>query len=73
MAKTESRPVPGLYAVIGKWPVLWRWSSVILWMGLIFALSSIPSIETLLEPTSDFTVKKLAHVTVYGILTILLI
>jgi VanZ family protein len=41
-------------------------------MGLIFALSSIPSIDTRLEPTYDFTVKKFAHVTVYGILTLFL-
>jgi VanZ family protein len=60
----------GLTNVNGQ--LLWRWSTVILWMGLIFALSSIPSIETRLEPTYDFTVKKLAHVTVYGILTALL-
>ena len=72
MAKTESHPVLGPHPVIGKWPVLWRWSTVILWMGLIFALSSISSIETRLEPTYDFTLKKLAHVTVYGILTIFL-
>ena len=49
-----------------------RWLAVILWMGLIFALSSIPSIETPFEAAYDFTFKKLAHVTVYGILTALL-
>ena len=51
---------------------LWRWLAVILWMGVIFALSATPSIATPLEPAFDFTLKKLAHITVYAILTILL-
>jgi VanZ family protein len=51
---------------------LLRWLAVILWMGAIFALSAVPSIATPLEAAYDFTVKKLAHVTVYGILTVLL-
>jgi VanZ family protein len=51
---------------------VWRWSAAILWMGAIFALSATPSIATPLEPVYDFTFKKLAHVTEYGILTILL-
>jgi VanZ family protein len=41
-------------------------------MGAIFAVSDIPSIATPFEPAYDFTFKKLAHVTVYGILTALL-
>ena len=51
---------------------VWRWSAVILWMGVIFALSAAPSIATPLEALYDFTFKKVAHVTVYGILTVLL-
>ena len=51
---------------------VWRWSAVILWMGVIFAVSATPSIATPLEPIYDFTLKKLAHVTVYAILTVLL-
>jgi VanZ family protein len=51
---------------------VWRWSAVILWMGAIFVLSATPSIATPLEPLYDFTFKKLAHVTVYAILTVLL-
>jgi VanZ family protein len=42
-------------------------------MGVIFALSAIPSIATPLEPGYDFTFKKLTHVTEYGILTALLL
>jgi VanZ family protein len=49
-----------------------RWLAVFVWMGAIFALSSIPSISTPFEPGYDFTFKKFAHVTVYGILTALL-
>ena len=52
--------------------IVWRWLAVILWMGVIFALSATPSIATPLEPAYDFTLKKLAHITVYAILTILL-
>ena len=51
---------------------VWRWSAVILWMGVIFAISAAPSIATPLEPLYDFTFKKVTHVTVYGILTVLL-
>ena len=51
---------------------VWRWLAVILWMGMIFALSATPSIATPLEPLYDFTFKKVAHVTVYAILTVLL-
>jgi VanZ family protein len=51
---------------------VWRWSAVVLWMGAIFALSATPSIATPLEPLYDFTFKKVAHVTVYAILTVLL-
>jgi VanZ family protein len=49
-----------------------RWLAVILWMGLIFAVSDMPSIATPFEPVYDFTFKKFAHVTEYGILTGLL-
>jgi len=52
--------------------VVWRWLAVFLWMGMIFVLSATPSIATPLEPLCDFTFKKVGHVTVYGILTVLL-
>jgi VanZ family protein len=51
---------------------LLRWLAVILWLGAIFVMSDIPSIATPFDPFYDFTFKKLAHVTVYGILTALL-
>ena len=43
-----------------------------LWMGAIFAVSSIPTIATPFDAGYDFTFKQLAHVTEYGILTVLL-
>jgi VanZ family protein len=57
---------------VNKKAALW-WLAAILWMGAIFVLSAIPSITTPFdEPAYDFTFKKFAHVTVYGILTALL-
>jgi len=52
--------------------VIWRWLAVLLWMAMIFALSATPSIATPLEPVYDFILKKLAHLTVYAVLTVLL-
>ena len=51
---------------------IFRWLAVILWMAAIFVMSASPSVATSLEPVYDFSVKKLAHVVVYGILTALL-
>jgi VanZ family protein len=38
-------------------------------MGVIFTLSAIPSLESPLEPSHDFIMRKLAHMTEYAILT----
>ena len=46
-----------------------RWLAVVLWMGVIFTLSAIPSLESPLQPSLDFTMRKLAHMTVYAVLT----
>lgn len=46
-----------------------RWLAVVLWMGVIFTLSAIPSLESRLQPSLDFTMRKLAHMTVYAVLT----
>ena len=51
--------------------VLVRWLLVVWWMGLIFALSATPSLASPFEPISDFILRKLAHVTVYAVLTLL--
>jgi VanZ family protein len=54
---------------------LGRWMAVVLWMGGIFALSGVPSLEV--PPSSaygvyDHPLRKLAHVVEYAGLTILL-
>ena len=47
------------------------WIPVLLWAGLIFAFSSIPSLGTGLG-TWDLILRKLAHLTEYAILGVLL-
>ena len=48
------------------------WGPVILWAGVIFALSSVPSLNSGLG-TWDEVLRKLAHVTEYAILGFLLL
>jgi VanZ family protein len=50
----------------------WRWLAVLAWAGVIFAFSSIPSLSTHLG-TWDLILRKLAHMTEYAILAILLL
>ncbi len=52
--------------------VVMRWLAVVLWMGVIFALSATPSLASPFEPVYDFILRKLAHVTIYAVLTTLL-
>jgi VanZ family protein len=49
-----------------------RWFAVVFWMGVIFLLSSIPSLASPFEPFYDFVLRKLAHMGVYAVLTVLL-
>lgn len=44
---------------------------LILWMGVIFYLSSQPDLKSGFESQTDFILRKLAHITEYGILTFL--
>ena len=48
-----------------------RWVLVVCWMGVIFALSATPSLASPVEPVYDVILRKLAHVAVYAVLTIL--
>jgi VanZ family protein len=50
-----------------------RWLAVVLWMGVIFALSATPSLASPFEPVYDFILRKLAHLAVYTVLTVLLV
>jgi VanZ family protein len=49
-----------------------RWFVVVLWAGIIFALSSIPSLASPFAPFYDFALRKLAHIGVYAVLMVLL-
>jgi VanZ family protein len=49
-----------------------RWMAVVCWMGVIFALSATPSLASPFEPVYDFILRKLAHLTVFAVLTVLL-
>ena len=49
-----------------------RWLPVVLWAGLIFGLSSIPSLSTGLG-TWDLVLRKCAHATEYAVLGFLLL
>ena len=49
-----------------------RWLPVLVWAGVIFAFSSIPSLNSGLG-TWDTVLRKLAHMTEYAILAVLLV
>jgi VanZ family protein len=48
-----------------------RWLPVLVWVGVIFAFSSIPSLNSGLG-TWDYVLRKGAHMTEYAILAVLL-
>jgi VanZ family protein len=56
--------------VTARHPVL-VWLPILLWAALIFALSSIPSLNSGLG-TWDYVLRKCAHMTEYAILAVLL-
>jgi VanZ family protein len=49
-----------------------RWLPVLVWAGVIFAFSSIPSLNSGLG-TWDTVLRKLAHMTEYAVLAVLLV
>lgn len=51
--------------------ILTHWLPVFLWAGLIFFLSSIPSLESGFSLTWDVLLRKLAHAGEFGLLAIL--
>ena len=53
-------------------PAWQRWLVVVVWMGLIFAVSAQPSLPEAPDPLFDTLLKKLAHMTEYAILCLLL-
>ena len=53
-------------------PALRLWAPVVLWAAVIFAFSSIPSLDSSLG-TWDLVLRKLAHVAEYAVLGALLV
>jgi VanZ family protein len=49
-----------------------RWLVVVLWMSVIFVLSSIPSLHVPFAHSYDFLLRKLAHIGEYAVLTVVL-
>jgi VanZ family protein len=47
------------------------WAPVVVWMAVIFAFSSVPSLSSGLS--YDYVLRKCAHVTEYAILSVLLL
>lgn len=54
------------------WIKFVNWFLVISWAGLIFVLSSQPDLKSSLPTSIDFILRKIAHMTEYGILFFLL-
>jgi VanZ family protein len=50
-----------------------RWLVVVLWMSVIFVLSSIPSLHVPFAHSYDFLLRKLAHIGEYAVLTVALL
>ena len=51
---------------------LYYWLPVLLWMGVIFVMSSRSQLPFYVNETVDFMTKKAGHVTEYGVLAFLL-
>jgi VanZ like family len=67
--------VPSPLARFGReytWPMTSRWLPVVAWAAVIFALSSIPSLNSGLG-VWDYVLRKCAHMTEYAILAALLV
>jgi len=48
------------------------WLPVLAWAGLIFALSSVPSLRSGLPEPGDFVLRKIGHMVEYAVLALLL-
>lgn len=49
------------------------WLAVVLWMGLIFALSSVPSLRISPDSETDYVLRKIAHMVVFGVLALIIL
>lgn len=49
------------------------WLAVALWMGLIFTLSSVPSLHISSDSMVDYVLRKIADIVVFGVLALLIL
>ena len=47
---------------------LWNWFPVLLWCGFIFYLSCVPHLRFMKGEMADFIVRKIGHMSVFGLL-----
>lgn len=54
-----------------KQRIFLNWFLLVFWMGVIFYLSSQPDLKSGLESQTDLMLRKMAHITEYGVLAFL--
>ncbi len=57
---------------VSTFSLLSGWAPVVVWAALIFVLSAQPDLRFVPDPGTDFVVRKLGHMGVFGILAVLL-
>lgn len=60
------------YGISAMYRLFKLWLPVLLWMSLIFYLSSIPNLASGFGPEVDLSLRKIAHISEYAILMTLL-
>jgi hypothetical protein len=63
--ENELEPRRGLIGVLAAW------APALVWMGVLFWLSSLPGLKTGFAPSLDWALRKLAHSLVYALLMVL--
>jgi VanZ family protein len=61
-----------LTAQLSAGRVAWLWLPVLVWAGIIFALSATPNLRFAQAADLDFVVRKAGHMAAFGILAVLL-
>jgi fructose-specific phosphotransferase system IIC component len=61
-----------LTAELSAGRVAWLWLPVLVWGGIIFALSATPNLRFAQAVDLDFVVRKAGHMAAFGILAVLL-
>src|SRR5690349_64608 len=66
-----SSAVARLADVLLRVPPLLRWITLLAWAGMIFLLSNQPGLAVSDDPGVDRPLRRVAHITVYAVLTLL--